>query len=284
MNPLSPCIPWRGLTSATLLLIGITLMSPSTYAAQSSNVQTPKSNAVINKAHTYRLADNDTIQVPLSGLDVNRLKVTGDVITAVHCPAGWCIIGKQPSNDGSTFLSINTAQEGQGLEPFTFFVDTEQGRHFGVLAIPKAIPAITALFDLKENRQQAAMRRANSEPYITELTQLMKQVILRSESGQPLGGFDRYPVKTQTFEEKRLDAHAKIIYEGARHNVVVYEVRNQSAKTQPLYPSQWYVEGLEAQAILPDVPSLPPGGRATLYQIVTNTGTLSDFDDGDDRL
>ncbi|MFA0213341.1 type-F conjugative transfer system secretin TraK, partial [Vibrio artabrorum] len=67
----------------------------------------------------FSLSDNETVQVALSGVDVNRLLVNDDSITSVRCPSSFCVMDNEPSEDGSVLLSLNTQR---GLAPFTFFV------------------------------------------------------------------------------------------------------------------------------------------------------------------
>ena len=276
-----------------LILAGTTKLAHATEHTISEHVRGAKS---------YTLSDNDTVQVTLSGVDLNRLVVSGDVITNVHCPGGFCVVDKKPAGDGSILLSINTQQDAVSgertkLAPFTFFVDTEQGRHFGILAIPKAIPAVTALFTLKENQVAQMKQEANSEPFITRLSELMKRAIVSHEQHRPLTGFAHYPIGPDTAScrhlkpsekmrcqdqakhhfihgaRKALNAVPREVYEGPTQSIVVYRLINQTDHDVPLTPSQWYVEGLQGEVILPNVASLAPGGQAWLYQIVTNTGT-----------
>ncbi|MGR5299478.1 TraK domain-containing protein, partial [Vibrio mediterranei] len=60
-----------------LILAGTTKLAHATEHTISEHVRGAKS---------YTLSDNDTVQVTLSGVDLNRLVVSGDVITNVHCP------------------------------------------------------------------------------------------------------------------------------------------------------------------------------------------------------
>ncbi|WP_439899211.1 TraK domain-containing protein [Photobacterium leiognathi] len=41
---------------------------------------------------TVPFADNETVSLTLSSLDINRLVVRGDRITSVTCPTGFCTL------------------------------------------------------------------------------------------------------------------------------------------------------------------------------------------------
>ncbi|PMM38677.1 TraK domain-containing protein [Vibrio lentus] len=242
----------------------------------------------------FSLSDNETVQVSLSGVDVNRLLVKDDIITSVRCPAGFCVIDNEPSQDGSVLLSLNTQR---GLSPFTFFVSTEGGRHFSVLAVPRAVPAVTAIFTLKENATAKWQETVKSVPFVTRLNQLMKSSILSFESGQSPAGFVRHNITEDTkpcqglkgyertrcrsrvkseYQEgarKALNAVPRVIFKSPTQSVLVYRLINRTGESVSLQANQWYVEGLQAQTVIPNVNALADGGKAWLYQIVTSTGT-----------
>ncbi|MGF1884079.1 TraK domain-containing protein [Vibrio splendidus] len=265
--------------------LGVMLTAPLMAASASSTVLPP---------HLFSLSDNETVQVPLSGVDVNRLLVKDDVITAVRCPSGFCVMDKEPSLDGSVLLSLNTQR---GLAPFTFFVSTEAGRHFSILAVPRAVPAVTAIFTLKENVNAKWEETVKSVPFVTRLDQLMKASILSMDSGQAPAGFVRHNLTEDTkpcqrlkgYERTRcltrmkreyqegaraaLNAVPRVIFKSPTQSVLVYRLINRTGETAPLYANQWYVDGLQAQAIVPNVNALADGGKAWLYQIVTGAGT-----------
>ncbi|MGF1916702.1 type-F conjugative transfer system secretin TraK [Vibrio splendidus] len=265
--------------------LGVMLTAPLMAASASSTVLPP---------HLFSLSDNETVQVPLSGVDVNRLLVKDDVITSVRCPSGFCVMDNEPSLDGSVLLSLNTKR---GLAPFTFFVSTEAGRHFSILAVPRAVPAVTAIFTLKENVTAKWEETVKSVPFVTRLDQLMKASILSMDSGQAPAGFVRHNLTEDTkpcqrlkgYERTRcltrmkreyqegaraaLNAVPRVIFKSPTQSVLVYRLINRTGETAPLYANQWYVDGLQAQAIIPNVNALADGGKAWLYQIVTGTGT-----------
>nr|AKN35849.1 IncF plasmid conjugative transfer pilus assemblyprotein TraK [Vibrio tasmaniensis] len=272
----------RGLCAlgALLLIIGSPVM-----AATKTTVLPPS---------LFSLSDNETVQVALSGVDVNRLLVNDDSITSVRCPSGFCVMDNEPSEDGSVLLSLNTQR---GLAPFTFFVSTQAGRHFAVLAVPRAVPAVTAIFTLKENVSAKWQASVKSVPFVTRLDQLMKSSILSRESGQAPAGFVRHELtedtkpcrrlkgfeRTQCFARVKreyqdgakgaLNAVPRVLFKSPTQSVLVYRLINRTGKTAPLLANQWYVDGLQAQAIVPNVAALADGGQAWLYQIVTGTGT-----------
>ncbi|MFA0057704.1 TraK domain-containing protein [Vibrio echinoideorum] len=253
-----------------------------------------QSKTTILPPSLYALSDNETVQVSLSGVDVNRLLVKGDKITSVRCPSGFCVIDEEPSEDGSVLLSLNTQRS---VSPFTFFVSTESGRQFSVLAFPHAVPAVTAIFTLKENEAAKWEETAKSVPFVTRLSQLMKSSVLSFEAGKAPAGFVRHNVpedlqackSLKEYERSRCHAKAKrewkdgarealnavprVIFKGANQSVLVYRLINRTGDTARINANQWYVEGLQAQTVIPNVNALADGGRAWLYQIVTSTGT-----------
>ena len=276
------------------LLLMVALFSSLAYASVSQPV-------------TYSLNNNDTVQVTLSSVDLNRLTVKDDAIASVHCPAGFCVIDKQNDSSGGVLLSIKAAatptQSGALVyPPFTLFIDTDNERHFGVLVIPLAEPAQTAIFTIKENQMAALIKEQKSTPYLNQLTTLAKQSLLAAEQHRDLVGFERVVMQADTTKckEDRYKKHSRVftqacikqqndvflhgetqgvnalprtIYHNGFHNVVIYELVNNTTHSERIVPERFYVEGLQALVIEPDISVLAPKQHVTMLQIVDGTGT-----------
>lgn len=254
----------------------------------------------------YHLNDNDTVQVTLSSVDLNRLTVKDDAISSVHCPSGFCVIDKQNDSSGGVLLSVKSSamstQSGDLVyPPFTLFIDTQLGRHFGVLVVPLAQPAQTAIFTVKENQVAALMKKQKNTPYLTQLTSLMKNATLAAEQQSELSGFEQsimqvntrkcdalkfkkhaHAAQTQCIEKQKetflqgealkVNALPRRIYHNGYQNVIVYELFNNTNHSERIAPEDFYVEGLQALTIQPPISMLKPKHSVMMIQIVDGTG------------
>ncbi|SUJ06909.1 TraK domain-containing protein [Shewanella morhuae] len=97
----------------------------------------------------YGFNDSETVPIELSSVDINRLVVEGDKITSIDCPEGFCVVtGTKSDKSGAARVNLNLAM------PFTAYVSTEKGRHFGLFISPKAIPAVTSIFTAEHYREE----------------------------------------------------------------------------------------------------------------------------------
>lgn len=86
-------------------------------------------------AKTYYFEQNDTIVLPLSSVNTNRLVVKDDKIVNLHCPRGFCLAkANQRDQSGSITVKLNIAL------PFTAHVTTEKGQNFSLFINPMTRP------------------------------------------------------------------------------------------------------------------------------------------------
>lgn len=253
-------------------------------------------NAIINKPDYYTLNNNDTVQVYLSSVDINRLTIKDDEISNIQCPTNFCTIDKKSNSSNGALIALN-----QGLEPFSLFVDTVNDRHFGLLVVPISQPAKTLIFEIEENKTEKIVKDMKAMPYQTRLTKLMKSAILAHENSTSLIGYSKHVVteeknnKTQCPRSRQDSPYCnllknsevlknkptdqmliipKVVYHNDVDNIIVYTVKNLSSKEQKIRPNQFYVTGLQTLSYIPNIKYLQPNQSVTMYQIVNGRGLL----------
>ena len=220
-------------------------------------------------------ANNDTVDVNLSFLDINRLVVKDDNITSVTCPTGFCTLPiggddeqAAPPIDpqGAMLVTLNVQ------EPFTLYVTTQKGRSFGAFVKPLAIPAVTTQFistqrDAAQHSAAAAFEK--NSPYEAMLVSLMKSMMLYPTTQSVPDGFVATaltPVKV-----KPLPLHPSLTLvpmtqiQGDTLTGVIYRIKNNTANRVTMKPTDFYTRAVRAVSL--SATSIPPQGNVYLYQI-----------------
>ena len=142
-------------------------------------------------ANTYTFTENDTISLPLSSVNLNRLVVAQDSITAFTCPIGFCTTaGNKNDTSGSVTLKINVSL------PFTAHIATLKGRNFTLFINPKRIPAVVTEFIALQYEPTAESVFDKAFDYPTALAQFTKQMISWKRAGTPISGSCRTEANT----------------------------------------------------------------------------------------
>ncbi|HHY0497248.1 type-F conjugative transfer system secretin TraK [Vibrio parahaemolyticus] len=213
-------------------------------------------------AKTYHFAQNDTIVLPLSSVNTNRLVVKGDKILNVQCPKGFCLAkGNQRDKSGSINLKINIAL------PFTAHVFTEKGQNFSLFINPKAVPAVVSEFIPHfMPSEQSVFEKDISYPLA--LGAFTKQMIEFKRSGVAVPGFNMHPIDPKTLpkDSTPLAVIPQTLFSGRPFSGIIYQVKNQSPKTVTLTEAQFYSYASRSASL--DSYTLAPGESTTLY-IVT---------------
>ncbi|EGQ8101941.1 type-F conjugative transfer system secretin TraK [Vibrio parahaemolyticus] len=213
-------------------------------------------------AKTYHFAQNDTIVLPLSSVNTNRLVVKGDKIINVHCPQSFCVAtGNKRDQSGSISLKINIAL------PFTAHVVTEKGRNFSLFVNPKAVPAVVTEFIPNYLESEQSVFKKDME-YPLALGAFTKQMIEWQRSKKPIPGFNLHPIdpKTLPADSTPLAVIPQTLFSGRPFSGIIYQVKNQSNKAVTLTEAQFYSYSSRSASL--DAYHLAPGESTHLY-IVT---------------
>lgn len=213
-------------------------------------------------AKTYHFAQNDTIVLPLSSVNTNRLVVKGDKILNVQCPKGFCLAnGSQRDKSGSINLKINIAL------PFTAHVFTEKGQNFSLFINPKAVPAIVNEFIPSYSPSEQSVFEKDMD-YPLALGAFTKQMIEFKRSGAAVPGFNLHPIDPKTLpkDNSPLAVIPQTLFSGRPFSGIIYQVKNQSSESMTLTESQFYSYASRSASL--DNYNLAPGESTTLY-IVT---------------
>ncbi len=236
-------------THATLTMLALLLLP---MASQAKNIE----------ANSYQFAQNDTIVLPLSSVNTNRLVVKGDKILNVQCPPGFCLASGNPRDkSGSISLKINIAL------PFTAHVFTEKGQNFSLFINPKAKPAVVSEFvPLYSPSEQSVFDKDIDYPLA--LGAFTKQMIEWKRSKTPIPGFSFHPIDPKTLPKDRspLAVIPQTLFAGRPFSGIIYLVKNQSNDTVTLTEAQFYSYASRSASL--DSYTLAPG-ESTLLYIVT---------------
>lgn len=218
----------------------------------------------------YTFNDSETVPVELSSVDINRLIVANDKITSVDCPQGFCVItGAKGDNSGAAKVNLNLAV------PFTAYVSTQKGRHFGLFITPKAKPAVTSIFTPEHYREEQPSVFDKQTPYTTKMTEFITQMMRYHATGKPVDGYrvqvvntvkaavDSEPRSTefsiddamftrlneQIPKPAGLTTEPAIVFTGKHFNGIIYRVTNHDAQTASLTTAQFYSPTTRAAAL-----------------------------------
>lgn len=194
----------------------------------------------------YSFNDSETVPVTLSSVDINRLVVKNDKITSIDCPEGFCIVtGTKTDVSGAARLSLNLAA------PFTAYISTEKGRHFGLFITPKAKPAVTSIFTAKydpEARPSVFDKRA---PYTSMMSDFTAQMMRYLATGERINGY-QVQIITHTKEKVTatgLTTEVAVVFTGRHFNGIIYRLTNHSPEKIDLTTTQFYSPTIRAAAL-----------------------------------
>ena len=212
-------------------------------------------------AKTYYFEQNDTIVLPLSSVNTNRLVVKDDKIVNLHCPRGFCLAkANQRDQSGSISVKLNIAL------PFTAHVTTEKGQNFSLFINPKAVPAVVNEFiSLRSNAEKSVFEKDLEYPLA--LGQLTKQMIHWQRSKTPIPGFRVHPIDPETLpkDTSPLAIIPQTLFVGRPFSGLIYQVKNQSSDTVTLTEAQFYSYASRSASL--DRYTLAPGDSTHLYII-----------------
>ncbi len=229
-------------------LVGLLLLP---FGAQANNIA----------AKTYHFAQNDTIVLPLSSVNANRLVVKGDKIINVHCPQGFCVAtGNKRDQSGSISLKINIAL------PFTAHVVTEKGRNFSLFVNPKAVPAAVTEFIPNYLESEQDVFKKDME-YPLALGAFTKQMIEWQRNRSPVSGFNLHPIDPKTLPKDTtpLAVVPQTLFAGRPFSGIIYQVKNQSNEPMTLTEAQFYSYSSRSASL--ETYHLKPGESTHLYII-----------------
>lgn len=228
------------------------------------------SGAVLAKnvpATVYAFDDNDTIPIKLSSLNLNRLVVEDDKISALSCPIGFCTTkGSKKDKSGSITVKLNIAL------PFTAHVSTTKGRNFALFITPKAAPAIVSKFKASNSHVTKKSVFSRAFDYPVQIAKLTKSLVLWSRFKTPIDGFKAHPVDPSSLPETNkadLAIIPQTVFVGADYSAIIYKLKNQTNTTMPITTAQFYSFSARSASITKD--ALAPNEEALLY-IVTGGG------------
>lgn len=218
-------------------------------------------------ANTYTFNDNDTIQLTLSSLNLNRLVVKDDRIVSFSCPVGFCTTnGVKTDKSGSITLKVNIPM------PFTAHVGTAKGRNFTLFITPKRTPAVVSEFvSIQSPLDQKSVFDDKTFDYPQQLALFVRSMIIWSQTKQAIKGFSIHHVDPKTLpkDESDLAIIPQTVFSSRKYSGIIYLVRNQSSKAMDLTNSQFY--SFSARAASVDEKHLEPNEETYLY-LVTGGG------------
>jgi len=218
--------------------------------------------------------NNQTVTVPLSLVDANRLYIENDQIKDIGCMRGFCVSKEFDTGDAIIKLG-EAAQFAKG--GFTVFLSTQKGRKLALQVLPKAIPGQVVAFNALSGgmRNRDKPQDKHNSPYQETLIEFMKAMINQHQSPHQeavndhpiLSDYGKVEIPDATPE--KLNSTVTIVpirlFQGERLMGVVYRVKNESSNTVPLTGAQFYKSGLLALALSQE--TLAPQSTAIVYQI-----------------
>ncbi|MEZ8082815.1 type-F conjugative transfer system secretin TraK [Enterovibrio norvegicus] len=219
-------------------------------------------------AKTYNFSQDDTIVLPLSSINPNRLVVIEDRIINVQCPQGFCLTtGNKRDQSGSVSLKINIAL------PFTAHVTTEKGRNFSLFINPKKTPAVVTRFVPTFGTRETQTVFDQDIEYPLALGAFTKQMIQWKLYKKSIPGFSVHPIDPATLpkDSSPLAVIPQTVFSGRPFSGLIYEVKNQSSDTVTLTEAQFYSYSSRSASL--DAYTLKPGESTHLY-IVTGGSPL----------
>ena len=218
--------------------------------------------------NTYNFEDNDTIPIILSSLNLNRLVVKNDKITALDCPVSFCT-SKANKNDtsGSITLRLNISL------PFTAQISTKNGRNFTLFITPRAIPSVVSEFiGFSNTRNEEKIFQRNSS-YPSALTSFTKKMMLWTKYKTNIDGFSLHIIDPKTIPKEiaysELSVVPQTVFAGESYSGIIYKVTNRKSTPVKLSNAQFYGKRSRSASIANvDLDA----GQSTFLYIITGGG------------
>ncbi len=211
-------------------------------------------------AQTYTFSDNDTLSIPLSSLNLNRLVVKDDRINSVVCPVGFCTTQANKSDkSGSVTLKTNVNL------PFSIHISTVNGRNVALFVNPKPIPAaVVELVSVQNQHAEPSIFDENFD-YPTKLALFTKAMMHYQRDGTLISGFTAHPIDPSTLPTDigEIAVVPVVALVGRRFSGIIYTVTNQGSDTAHLTNAYFY--SLSARSAALDSYTLAPKQSTTLY-------------------
>ena len=206
------------------------------------------------------LFNNHTYNQSLSYKDINRLTVRGDKLTTEYCPPNDCKIDHDPNDpSGSIYVSLTST------DPFTFFLGTENHRHFALQVTPKAVPGKTIIFDPVDGGSEAQPSWAKND-YEALLVNLTKAMM----NNTPLEGFGYQPIMGKKYRLPtcmRATLQEVGRYNGDQLIGSVQQYCNLGKTSLTLSPNNFYQHDIRSVAI--GTQTLAPKQCGFIYEILS---------------
>lgn len=218
----------------------------------------------------YHFNDSDMVPVVLSSVDINRLVVKGDKITSIHCPEGFCVVtGTKSDNSAAALLSLNLAV------PFTAYISTAKGRHFGLFINARAKPGVTSIFTSERYSREQPSTFDKRSPYTSMMSEFTTQMMRYLATGQMIDGYQLHIIdNTKEMVKKALNRHSHkgftvrhasdspsalaptglttepaFVFTGKHFNGIIYRLTNHSSHAMTLTTAQFYSPTVRAAAL-----------------------------------
>ena len=220
---------------------------------------------VVNKtdARAIQLNNHQTVIVPLSSVDPNRLFVHQDKITDAHCLTGFCDIHFNPS--GGIYLTLG--QAAKYSSGFSVFIATEQDKHFTVIGMPSNEVGQTVAFTVTGTTNKATPFEKKN-PYQAMLVSIIRQMINSDQT--PLSEGLTMTVlprdKTLKPNQQGLLIQPVKLFNGGVFNGIVYAIQNHTPAPMTLTTQQFYQKTMVAGALSHTV--LKPTEQGYFYGVM----------------
>jgi conjugal transfer pilus assembly protein TraK len=225
---------------------------------------------LVNKsdATVINLTNNQTVVVPLSSIDPNRLFVAHDKITEANCLAGFC--GARFDQSGSVYLTLGEAAKHSS--GFSVFVTTENDKHFTIVGMPTPTVSKTIEFTVTGGSSLKATTFEKNTPYQEMLVSLIRAMI-NDQKGEALPhglSASDIPIgKNLQPNAKGILIHPIKLFTGGLFQGLVYLVKNNTTNTVNLTTQQFYQHSMVAGAL--SHTQLKPTEQGYFYGVIQSS-------------
>ena len=213
-------------------------------------------------AERVEVRDGSVASAQISAHEANRLVIRNGRIHKVWGAEGKASL-KADADTGQVYL---LPDEGWTRQPFSLFVQDENGGVYTLSLTPANIPAETVMLVRADKTASVDTRKAQawetSQPYEETLVALIKGMA----SGQTPDGYAR----TRLHHEFHLWQETNLVltdrYTGSRLDGEVYAITNVTKKPLRLSEHEFYRPGVLAVSL--DKHDLAAGATTTIYLVV----------------